>query len=104
MPMTKKQEKAIKNIETLSEYGLCYAITNEVKEDMKIILDMIKKQEQKLNDLKNNTIPRTKVEETIQQLNDEFETLNTGNDDNWYILSEQYAFAEDKLRELLEEK
>lgn len=54
---------------------------------MKIVLDMIKKQEQKLNDFKNNTIPRTKVEEAIQQLNDEFETLNTGNDDNWYILS-----------------
>lgn len=50
-----------------------------------------------------NSILKQKIKDKIEELNEEFYKRNTGEDDNYYILSEQYAFAEDALKELLEE-
>lgn len=111
--MTKKQEKAIKVLEKyknecIEEYKVeiedkenidephAYYLRQQI-EAIETVLNM-------LNDLKNNTIPKSKVEEAITQLNDEYETFNTGSNDSYYILTEQYAFTEEKLRELLEDK
>lgn len=50
-----------------------------------------------------NSILKQKIKDKIEELNEEFYKRNTGEDDNYYILSQQYAFAEDALKELLEE-
>ena len=49
-------------------------------------------------------ISKQKVYDKIDELNEEFDRRNTGEDDNYYILSEQYAFTEEILKELLEDK
>lgn len=57
-----------------------------------------------LNYIENESIPKEKVKELITDLKEEFDANNSkgiyGND--YYIISEQYAFAEEKLEELLE--
>lgn len=53
-------------------------------------------------DFKEKYIPTQKVYDKIDELNEEFDRRNTGEDDNYYILSEQYAFTEEILKELLE--
>ena len=120
--MTKEQEEAIKNIETLSEYGLCYAITNEVKEDMKIILDMLKEQEKQISDLKEenmhwrgqyhllsrkiNVIPVKKVQDKIKELNDNKGYLKKFRDwtEKEYTNEDIIQNCIEVLEELLEEK
>lgn len=57
-----------------------------------------------LETLKKDRIPKQKIKDKIDELNEEFARRNTGEDDNYYILAEQYAFAEEILKELLEDK
>ena len=47
-------------------------------------------------------IPKQVVIDKIEELNEEFNKINTPENDEWYIDSDQYAFAEDILQELLE--
>lgn len=41
-----EQEKAIENLENLSEYGLCYTITEKIQEDIKTVLNMLKEKDE----------------------------------------------------------
>lgn len=48
-------EQAVKLLDNLSEYGLCYNITEEYQEAMKLVLSMLEKKE-KIIDLMAETI------------------------------------------------
>ena len=54
-----------------------------------------------------NSIPKNKLEDKIEELNEEFNKyevdINCSQDD-YYELSDRYAFVKEKLKELLEEK
>lgn len=43
-----EQEKAIENLENLSEYGLCYTITEKIQEDIKTVLNMLKEKDKEI--------------------------------------------------------
>lgn len=50
-----------------------------------------------------NYIPKEAVIDKIQEVKEEFDRVNTPDNSDWYIDSEKYAFAEEKLKELLGE-
>lgn len=50
-----------------------------------------------------NYIPKGAVIDKIQEVKEEFDRVNTPDNSDWYIDSEKYAFAEEKLKELLGE-
>lgn len=43
--MTKEEKEAVENLESLSEYGLCYTITEEIQENLKTLLNLIQTQQ-----------------------------------------------------------
>lgn len=43
-----EQEKAIEDLENLSEYGLCYTITEKIQENIKTALNMLKEKDKKI--------------------------------------------------------
>lgn len=51
-----------------------------------------------------DSIPVQKVKDKMKELSDEFEKINTPDNNEWYIDSDKYAFAIGKLEELLEDK
>ena len=58
-----------------------------------------------LNDnIEKDFIPVAKIKEKIEEVNEEFSRVNTPDNNEWYIDSEIYAYAEEKLKELLEGK
>ena len=53
-----------------------------------------------------NSISKKKVEDIIEELDSEFNNYQVGvncSQDDYYILSDKYAFTKEKLQELLEE-
>ena len=46
-------EQAVKLLDNLSEYGLCYNITEEYQEAMKLVLSMLEEKDNKISQLKN---------------------------------------------------
>lgn len=48
------------------------------------------------------SIPVSKIKEKIEEVNEEYSKVNTPDNNEWYIDSEKYAYAEEKLQELLE--
>ena len=49
-----KEQKAIENLEALSEYGLCYTINEKIQEDLETVLNMLKERDKKIEKLRNN--------------------------------------------------
>ena len=58
-----------------------------------------------LDYIENESIPKEKVREMIEELKTEFDKNNSNGayGTDYYIVAEQYAFAEEKLQELLGE-
>ena len=64
------------------------------------------KEKQELSSALLDSIPKKKIEDKIEELKEEFKNYKVDvncSQDNYYELSDKYAFAEEKLRELLEE-
>lgn len=53
--------------------------------------------------LKKGYVPKEAIMDKIQEVNEEFNRINTPDNNEWYIESEKYALVEEKLRELLGE-
>ena len=78
-------------------------LKNKEKEiiELKTVNEM---QEYRINEI---DIPKKKIEDKIEELNEEFNNYEVGvncSQNNYYELSDKYSFAEEKLQELLEEK
>lgn len=52
MELTDEEKKAIEQLEDLSEYGLCYNITEEYQKSMKIVLNLIENQQKEIDRIK----------------------------------------------------
>ncbi len=68
---------------------------------------IIKRQQEHMEELIRNSISKKKIEDKIEELNEEFKNYKIDvncSQDNYYELSDKYAFAEEKLQELLEDK
>jgi len=68
------------------------------------ILAERKQDKARIKELEEDSIPVQKVKDKIKELSDEFEKINTPDNNEWYIDSDKYAFAQEKLEELLEDR
>lgn len=73
--MTKEQ--AVNLLDDLSEYGLCYNITEEYQEAMKLVLSMLEEKNNRINQLENmNKFQSKDIKEAVDyifELNKEIE-------------------------------
>lgn len=70
-------EQAVKLLDNLSEYGLCYNITEEYQEAMKLVLSMLEEKNNRINQLENmNKFQSKDIKEAVDyifELNKEIE-------------------------------
>ena len=105
-------EKAIKHLKALKLY---YQEVIE-EDDNKLSFEAIETVLQALNNFifvieemtqaLENSISKKKVEDIIEELDSEFNNYQVGvncSQDDYYILSDKYAFTKEKLQELLKE-
>ena len=93
-----EQEKAIENLENLSEYGLCYTITEKIQEDIKTVLNMLKEKDAEIEKLKqalarNIAKNFTSIMKESAKSKEDLEMLNAG----WQIELEK----KDKIIDLM---
>lgn len=62
------------------------------------LLDLYQKEKEK-----NEKIEEL-IREKIEEINEEYKTKNTPDNTEWYIDSQVYGYANEKLQELLEER
>lgn len=96
-----EQEKAIENLENLSEYGLCYTITEKIQEDIKTVLNMLKEKDAEIEKLKqalarNIAKNFTSIMKESAKSKEDLEMLNAG----WQIELEK----KDKIIDLMAER
>lgn len=84
-------------------------LEEENKQDKKLIYGLNKDNldwENKFCDLireLDSSIHTSVIEEKKKEVREEFNKVNTAENNEWYIDSEKYSYAEDKLQEILEE-
>lgn len=126
--MTEEEKKAIGYLNDFKSIKIMYGNTftmfleqlKKYQQATDTILNLLEKQqkeieEQKSRNKKLNTlildlnkaledsISKEAVIDKIQEVKEEFDRVNTPDNSDWYIDSEKYAFAEEKLKELLGE-
>lgn len=97
----KDKQKAVKNYEQM--YDEDEGEISNLRWKNEIYIESIKSYKEALQ----NSMPTKKIEAKIEELNEEFKNYEVDvncSQDNYYELSDKYAFAEEKLRELLEDK
>ena len=52
-------------------------------------------------ELRQNSIPKSVIEEMIEEIDEEYNKMNTPDNNEWYIDSEKFAYAKEKIEELL---
>lgn len=91
-------------------YATLYS-QEEQNEDIKLLIKGYKELEKRIIYLTNllcmsdeTYIPKSKVKEVIEELNEEYERKITEDNINHFVYSEQYAIAEEYLKKLMEDK
>lgn len=90
-------KKAIKEMKSLSPS----------ENAIETVLQKIEKQQEQINELKTNSISKKKIEDKIEELDDEFNNYQVDvncTQDGYYIYSNEYAFVKETLQKLLEDK
>ena len=111
----KSLDRHIKNYEKSDCKTKIYRQLVKEKEAIETILTELKKlqkdnyrldrENQLLFERQVNSIPKKKIKDKLEELNEEFNNDNVDvncSQDNYYELSDKYAFAEEKIQELLE--
>lgn len=53
------------------------------------------------NEVNAKFIPKSLAEEKIEEIDEEYNKVNTSDNNEWYIDSEKFAYAKEKIGELL---
>lgn len=78
----KEQEEAIDRLENLSEYGLCYTITEDIQQDLKMVLSMLKEKDKQIEYWKKGL--ERKIEKQINYLKENEDCIYCNNTCNNY--------------------
>lgn len=104
--LSEEDIKILEQIKEIFTHLKNYGWINDIKRDIDIdkaiqSIEHLIQGYKEQNEVNAKFIPKSLVEEMIEEIDEEYNKMNTPDNNEWYIDSEKFAYAKEKIEELL---